>query len=371
MANETEDKFAENLNNEKIEVTSLATIEDKQQQTCDEISIYGVSINQELLDSENKLTEKDTKISYETQFDNANQSRKAILQDYETRDLEFEKWKNEFNSKPYELFHVIESCSKTILNGSGKAFLKCLSLYQKEVSEKNDILKEKKNQISLYLKDSNQAPLVANYLAQRQKWFDEILQRITRCRTLILQNEDDPEVQASPRLPSALADNRAEFNNLLTFYLRATDKYNKFCDKLISEEVKLNDLNRNFIKLMLGPLDESANEANVLSGFSKQLDCVNQLRLAIDQEFQTKQKIKEKLTLLASPEIVKFYLNCIDPYDAESLKNMENELPSTQAIASASYHNTAAPLIECLHYPCCILLFAAFTCCLFCRGNSF
>ncbi len=77
--------------------------------------------------------------------------------------------------------------------------------------------------------------------------------------------------------------------------------------------------------------------------FSKQLDCVNQLRLAIDQEFQTKQKIKEKLTLLASPEIVKFYLNRIDPYDAESLKNMENELPSTQAIASTSYHNTAAP----------------------------
>ncbi len=58
---------------------------------------------------------------------------------------------------------------------------------------------------------------------------------------------------------------RAEFNNLLTFYLAATDKYNKFRDKLIIEEAKLNDLNRNFIKLMLGPLDERVNETNVLS----------------------------------------------------------------------------------------------------------
>lgn len=265
------------------------------------------------------MIEKDTDISYETQFDDANQGRKTLLQDYEAWDLEFEKWKNEFNSKRYELFHIIESGSKAVLNGSSKAFLKCLSRYQEEVSEKNDILKEKKNQIGLYLNDSNQT-LIINYLAQRQKWFDEIFQRIILCRTLIQQNEDDPEVQATPRLPSALADNRAEFNNLLTFYLGATDKYNKFRDKLTSEEAKLTDFNRNFIKLMLGPLDEMVDEANVLSDFSKQLDCVNQLKLAIEQEFQTKQKIKEKLTLLASPEIVKFYLNRIDPYDADSLK---------------------------------------------------
>jgi hypothetical protein len=345
LVNETEDRFAENLNNEEIDVTLIDPIEDNQQQTFEEMSDNEVSINQALLDSENKLIEKDTEISYETQFDDANQGRKTLLQDYEAWDLEFEKWKNEFNLKLYELFHIIESGSKAVLHGSSKAFLNCLSRYQKEVSEKNDILKEKKNQISLYLKDSNQT-LIINYLAQRQKWFDEIFQRIILCRTLIQQNEDDPEVQATPRLPSALADNRAEFNNLLAFYLGATDKYNKFLDKLTSEEAKLTDLNRNFIKLMLGPLDEMVSEANVLSDFSKQLDCVNQLKLAIEQEFQTKQKIKEKLTLLASPEIVKFYLNRIDPYDADSLKNMENDLPSTGATAEAIYHNTIAPQLN-------------------------
>lgn len=345
LVNETEDRFAENLNNEEIDVTLIDPIEENQQQTFEEMSDNEVSINQALLDSENKLIEKDTEISYETQFDDANQCRKALLQDYEAWDLEFEKWKNEFNSKLYELFHIIESGSKAVLNGSSKAFLKCLSRYQEEVSEKNDILKEKKNQISLYLNDSNQT-LIINYLAQRQKWFDEIFQRIILCRTLIQQNEDDPEVQATPRLRSALADNRAEFNNLLTFYLGATDKYNKFRDKLTSEEAKLTDLNRNFIKLMLGPLDEMVDDANVLSDFSKQLDCVNQLKLAIEQEFQTKQKIKEKLTLLASPEIVKFYLNRIDPYDADSLKNIENDLPSTGATLEAIYHNTIAPQLN-------------------------
>lgn len=344
LANETADRFAENLNNEEIDVTLIDPIKDNHQQTFEEMSDNEVSINQALLDSENKLIERDTEISYETQFDDANQCRKTLLQDYEAWDLEFEKWKNEFNSKLYELFHIIESGSKAVLNGSSKAFLKCLSRYQEEVSEKNDILKEKKNQISLYLNDSNQT-LIINYLAQRQKWFDEIFQRIILCRTLIQQNEDDPEVQATPRLPSALADNRAEFNNLLTFYLGATDKYNKFRDKLTSEEAKLTDLNRNFIKLMLGPLDEMVDEANVLSDFSKQLDCVNQLKLAIEQEFQTKQKIKEKLTLLASPEIVKFYLNRIDPYDADSLKNMGNDA-STGATLEAIYHNTIAPQLN-------------------------
>lgn len=344
LTNEIEDRFSKNLNNEEIIDTALATIENDQKRVLDNIYVNKALINQEQLDYQKKLKEKNTvcEISHETKFDNSIQSRKTILQDYEAWDLEFEKWKNEFNSKLYELFHIIEICSKEILNGSGKAFLNCLSLYHKKVSEKNDILKEKKNQITLYIKNSNQPLLMLNNLAQRQKWFDEIFQRIDLCKTLILQNEDEPMVQESSRLPSSSADNRAEFYNLLTFYVRATNKYNKLRDELIIEKAKLNDLNRSFIKLMLVPLDVEINEANGLSDFSKQLDRVNQLKLAIEKEFETKQKIKQKLSLLANPEIVYDYLNCIDPYDAESLK-MENDLPSTQVIASASYHNTAAP----------------------------
>ncbi|MGC1854852.1 MAG: hypothetical protein WA659_05730 [Candidatus Aquirickettsiella sp.] len=273
---------------------------------------------------------------------NSNLANKTFLVDYEDWNLDFEKWKNENQTKLYELFHIVESCSKSVLNGSGKAFLKCLSQYQKEFSAKNDELRMKKSQISLYFEGSNQVLL--SYLAQYQKWFDEIFHRIILCRTLILQNENDPVVQESPRLPSALADNRAEFKNLLTFYLGATDEYNKLRDDLIIEENKLNSLNRNFIKqtLMLGSLDRMDNKANGLSDFSKQLDRVNQLKLAIEQKFEIKQKIKKKLSLLTTPEVVKFYLSRIDPCDADSLKNTENYLSSIQTTIAT---NCVVPIL--------------------------
>lgn len=280
--------------------------------------------NQEPLNDEKKLTDENKLIEESKKnLSNANPNNINLLKDYETWNLEFEKWKGEKHTRLYELFHIIESCSKSVLYNSDKAFLKCLALYQKEFFDKNNELKEKANQINLYFKSSNHAKIMISYLFQYQKWFDEIFQRIIFCRTLIFQNEDNPIVQESPRLPSSLADNRAEFKSLLTFYLGATDRHNKFRDDLIREENKLNNLNRSFIKqiLMLGSLDGMDDKDNVLSDFSKQLDRVNQLKLAIEQEFETKHKMKEKLSLIASPEIVKFYLSRIDPHDADSLKN--------------------------------------------------
>ncbi|MFZ0219051.1 MAG: hypothetical protein WAL30_02455 [Candidatus Aquirickettsiella sp.] len=146
-------------------------------------------------------------------------------------------------------------------------------------------------------------------------------------------------------MPSTWADNRAKFKELLTFYLGATDKYNKFRHNLINEENKLNNLNRNFIKqiLKLGSLDEINSEANVLFDFSKQLDSVKQLKLAIEQEFETKQRVKNKLLLIAKPEIVKFYLNRIDPYDADSLEIAENHFP-LQSTITTSYVVPTLPM---------------------------
>ncbi|WP_342220181.1 hypothetical protein [Rickettsiella endosymbiont of Miltochrista miniata] len=299
--------------------------ENRQLDLVDSISIQGQ------LDVEKKSAEESllTEFTEENLSNNSNLASKNLLEDYERWNVDFEVWKNEKHTKLYELFHIIETCSKSVLDSSAKAFLTCLSFYQEECAVKNDELRMKENQITPYFKSSNQTKVMISYLSQYQKWFDEVFHRILLCRTLILQNEDNPVVQESPRLPSPLADNRAEFKNLLTFYLGATDKYNKFRDDLISEENELNNLNRSFIKqiLMLGSLNGMDNEENVLSDFSKQLDRVNQLKLAIEQEFETKQKIKEKLSLLASPEIVKFYLSRIDPSDADSLKNPENYLP--------------------------------------------
>jgi hypothetical protein len=340
--NEIKTGSARDSSNDKMEVIPFNTKINNELQTFNEDVI-----NQSRLDAEEKFTEKSKvfEASQEISLGNNDVSDVIKLQVYEAWDVEFEKWKNVQNPKLYELFHVIESCSKSVLNGSNKAFLKCLSLYQKECADKNDELKEKKNQIDLYLKNSKEGEIVITYLAQHQKWFDEIFQRIALCRTLILQNEEGLVIQESPRLPSALADNRAEFNNLLTFYLGATDKYNKFRDDLISEENKLNNLNRNFIKLMLGSLNQITNEANVLSDFSKQLDRVNQLKLVIEQEYETKQKIKEKLTLLTSPEIVKFYISRIDPCDADYFKNEDTYLQAVEVptTAAANYFIPATP----------------------------
>lgn len=336
----TKDISIRKLNNEQIETTAVTIINDNDQQVFNQALVN----NQELLIAEKKS--QDENIIFESSIEklsnNSDLISVTLIQDYETWDFEFGKWKNEKNIKMYELFHIIESCSKTVLTSSDKAFLKCLSLYQKELSDKNDELREKKNQITICFKDSNQARIVTSYLAQYQKWFDEIFQRIILCKTLILQNENDPVVQESPRLPSSSADNRAEFKNLLTFYLSATNKYNKFRNDLISEENKLINLNRKFIKhvLMLGS-DGMSNQDNVLSDFSKQLDRVNQLKLAIEQEFETKQKIKKKLTLFSSPETVKFYLSRIDPYDAD-LENAENYLLPIEAITPTNYIPTSS-----------------------------
>lgn len=335
LTSQVRDRTSKNFLSQKTKV-SLSFTSTRQKQHVNEISIN----NQDFLNTENNL-EEDT-LSFELSqgegINNSELSNVAFLKAYETWNLEFEQWKNEKNVRLYELFHMIENCSKVILNSTDQAFLKCLFLYEKELTDKNDSLKEKENEISLYLKNSSQVGMVVNYFAQRQKWFDEIFQRIIFCRALLLQNKD-LVIQECPRFPSALADNRAEFNRLLTFYLSATHKYNKFRDNLFNEENKLNHLNQSFIKLMLGSLDKIDNEAQVLSDFSKQLDRVNQLKLAIEQEFETKQKIKEKLTWFASPDVVKFYLSRIDPYDADTLKNSANDLFPNEAKAAPNYYN--------------------------------
>ncbi|MFZ0219050.1 MAG: hypothetical protein WAL30_02450 [Candidatus Aquirickettsiella sp.] len=76
----------------------------------------------------------------------------TVLQNYEIWNLEFEKWKSEKHKQLYELFHIIESCSKLVLNTSGHAFLKYLSLYHKEFVDKNDELRKHKSEILVYFK---------------------------------------------------------------------------------------------------------------------------------------------------------------------------------------------------------------------------
>ena len=254
---------------------------------------------------------------------------KTILEGYENWNIGFEKWKYEKSLKLYKLLHVIESCAMSVLNNSGNAFLKYLSLYKREFVEKKSELMLQKEQIISFFDKSDKARVLTNYLYQYEEWLDSILHRITVCRALILQNDNQAVIVESPRLPSLLADNRAEFNSLLAFYLGSTDKYNKFRDDLSIEENKLSDLNRSFVKQVLTMVSLAGveKEGNVLAEFSEQMDKVSQLKLAIEQEYENKKRIKAKLVSIANPEIVKFYLSRIDPCDAETIKaNTENNL---------------------------------------------
>lgn len=257
-----------------------------------------------------------------TSFNQANILNKIILDEYENWNIEFEKWKYEKNLKLYKLFHVIESCSMSVLMNTANAFLKYLSFYEREFVEKKSELIAQKEQIISFFEKSDKITILINYLCQHEKWLDSVFHRIAICRAIIHQNDNEAVTAEFPRLPSLLADNRAEFNSLLAFYLGSADKYNKFRDDLAFEEGKLYDLNRNFVKkiITIGSLEGAESEGNVLSEFSEQMDKVNQLKLAIEQEYENKKRIKAKLVSIANPEIVKFYLSRIDPCDAETIK---------------------------------------------------
>ena len=163
---------------------------------------------------------------------------KTILEGYENWNIGFEKWKYEKSLKLYKLLHVIESCAMSVLNNSGNAFLKYLSLYKREFVEKKSELMLQKEQIISFFDKSDKARVLTNYLYQYEEWLDSILHRITVCRALILQNDNQAVIVESPRLQSLLADNRAEFNSLLAFYLGSTDKYTKYREDSSIEENK-------------------------------------------------------------------------------------------------------------------------------------
>ncbi len=286
------------------------------------INENGIDENISILDAANKTSPDQEKIL-----------NKNILEEYENWSIGFEKWKYEKNLKLCKLLYVIESCSMSVLNNSGHAFLKYLALYEQEFVEKKSELIVQKEKIISFFEKSDQVAILVNYLSQYEKCLDSILYRVTVCRALILRDDNGVVITESVRLPSLLADNRAEFNSLLAFYLGSTDKYNKFRDDLRFEENKLCDLNRNFVKqiLTITSLKGVGDEGNVLSEFSEQMDKVNQLKLAIEQEYENKKCIKAKLVSIVNPEIVKFYLNRIDPCEAETIKaNTENNIASIE-----------------------------------------
>lgn len=244
-----------------------------------------------------------------------------LLKVYEIWSLEFEKWKNEKQIHINKLFYIIETCSSIILKTSHHAFLKYLSLYQNELLTKNNELKYYEGQLFFYFQNSTNSNLMQNYLNQHQQWFDECFQRIDFSRGLLLHSKNDFHHEAC-QLSGSFADNRAEFNNLLIFYLKVTDEYNKCRNHLIDEENRLNDLNRQFMKqvLQLVSLNELECKNSVLSDFSMQLDKVGQLKLSITQALETRQQIKKKLCSLAHPSIANFYLSRIDPFDDPSIE---------------------------------------------------
>ncbi len=288
--------------------------------------------NAESMESQikNELMEKSNSIESLEKQDQTDNLNNDLLKQYEIWNFEFEKWKSEKNTDIYKLFYIIESGSSILLKRNNNAFLKYLSLYHNEFLIKNNELKKYESQLLHYSHDLATPP-IQTYPNQHQQWFNECFQRINFSKTLLLQNKDNLIMQEFCSLPSSFADNRVEFNNLLIFYMNATRKYNQLHVDLINEESKLNNLNRKFVNqaFHLASLDQKDCEANVLSDFSAQLDKVSQMKLAIEQEFETKQKIKKKLFLLGDSSLVNFYLSRIDPRDIYASEASKNYLPTT------------------------------------------
>ncbi len=68
--------------------------------------------------------------------------------------------------------------------------------------------------------------------------------------------------------------------------------------------------------------------------FNEQIKKVNQLTIAIKQEYEYRQEIKAQLALIVDPNSLNFYISRIDPNDTQILEANSYQL-SAPAVASA------------------------------------
>lgn len=248
----------------------------------------------------------------------------ATLEEFKNWNEKFEKWKFEKNSPLFALFFAIENCSVIDLNFTKNAFLKCLDLYEAELTKKRlEINFFQKNLSDFFNRSNANKP---NYLSNIQ-WLDLSLARIAACRELIFQNTNKDVTDYSVSLQSE-AGNLANLHGLLALYVKSAIKYNNLKKEYMNEKYNKDSSHRIFISSIFkkNSLEEIEKEGKI-SKFSEKIAKVNQLKISIQHEYENKHAIIEKLKLNTNYEFLKNFINRIDSEDAKTLDVSVNNQP--------------------------------------------
>lgn len=249
----------------------------------------------------------------------------------------FEVWRYEKQLQLYELFNIIENSTLSILHNGSCAFLKILAYYNHEVIAKKADLTFQKDRETFT--NSQFFILFRKFLAINEKWLDETLNRMFLCIRRVEQSIHNNENLREISLRA-----------LLTEYFKISISYNHSLKNLADEEEKLSRFHINFTKQILPANSlKQMEEAGNMSEFSRQVDKVNQLKVAMELELKNKQEIIYKLRTIA-PDWLN-YVKLIDPlYTDNAAENRINFEPM-QAAAQASpapmisYGSSAAHLV--------------------------
>ncbi|MES2998631.1 MAG: hypothetical protein V4700_04840 [Pseudomonadota bacterium] len=258
-------------------------------------------------------------------------------------DNEFEKWKVKKDSALASIFYAIEQCSIIVLTRTIPAFLKILHCYAEDLSIKKTELKAQQHRVDVCFLEIDANNPIKNYLFQNEQWFESLLARIDACikflhACLIKNNQinSDNSENINQSLQFLHSPRPPEFDRLLASYLGSVVTYNKTKETLIHEENKLSNLNRRFISgiLLSGSFELIEKQNDLIIQFNEQIKKVNQLTIAIKQEYEYRQEIKAQLALIVDPNSLNFYISRIDPNDTQILEANSYQL-SAPAVASA------------------------------------
>ena len=240
----------------------------------------------------------------------------------------FEVWRYEKQLQLYELFNIIENSTLSILHNGSCAFLKILAYYNHEVIAKKADLTFQKDRETFA--NSQFFILFRKFLTINEKWLDETLNRMFLCVRRVEQSIHSNENLTEISLRA-----------LLTEYFKISISYNNSLKNSADEEEKLSRFHINFTKQILPAnslkqMEESGN----MSDFSKQVDKVNQLKVAMELELKNKQEIINKLRTIATDWLN--YVKLIDPLYTDNAAENRMIFEPMQAAAQAS----SAPMIS-------------------------
>ncbi|WP_342227758.1 hypothetical protein [Rickettsiella endosymbiont of Rhagonycha lignosa] len=256
-------------------------------------------VDLEKINQKNLLLDNTTNVNHLPSSLYSENDNKNLITDLEEWKNNFEAWKYEKKIQLYKLFNIIENSTLSILQNGAPAFLKILTYYHQEIiGKKFDLTRLKDKKCFL---NSDTIAKLREFLIANEQWLDETLNRMNACIGRVHQSIHNNENLIEISLHA-----------LLTEYFKISLSYNNSLKNLMNEEEKLSRFHMNFTKQILPASSLKQMEETInMPDFSKQVDKVNQLKVAMGLEYENKQKIIDKLGIIA-PDWLN-YVKLIDP----------------------------------------------------------